>query len=83
MKTKIPEKIETIEEAKKFFDELISNREEFHPEDDPFDIIYFGTGKRLFTDEEAAKIDKLMDEVYSLEGFDPCEYILDQTNSES
>ncbi len=80
MKTNLPEKISSIEEAKAFLLELCKNGESFHPEDNANDL----TGN-LFTKEEGDKLNSLMNDIYSLEGnessqsmiFDPCEFILD------
>lgn len=75
MKTSLPIAIHTIAEAKKFLKELYNNNESFHPEDNAKDIIT-SNGKRLFTDSEADKLNALMDQIYYLKSFDPCEYII-------
>lgn len=80
MKTNLNIIISTIEEAKLFFDELVKNNEDYHPEDDAHEIVFIGTdGKRCFTDEEAIKLNLLMDSVFEIEGFDPCEYMYEIT----
>ncbi len=72
MKTKLPEKITTIEEAKKFLLDLHLNNEVFHPEDDANDLV-----NDPFTKEEGDKLNELMDQIHSTLNFDPCEYLLD------
>jgi hypothetical protein len=76
MKTTLPIAIHTIAEAKKFLKELYINDESFHPEDCAKNIIIYKTGKRLFTDSEADKLNSLMDQIYYLKDFDPCGYII-------
>lgn len=84
MKTILPAKISTIEEAQKLLSDLHKNGESYHPEDAAADIIN-AKGKELFTKEEADKLDSLMGDIYNLEGndgrhidlaFDPCKYLL-------
>lgn len=90
MKTTLPAKITTIEEAQDFLLELLENGEAYHPED-PAKDIEDGSGNRLFTDEEAEKLDGLMIDIYYLPEngnnardnpnalvFDPCEYLMDE-----
>jgi hypothetical protein len=82
MKTILPASIKTIEQAKKFLNELYVNGELYHPEDDAKDCL------NGITDDEAAKCNELMNEIYSLPGnenikklsFDPCEYCVELTN---
>lgn len=77
MKTVIPERINSVTEAMNFMKELYDNGESFHPEDSAFDIIKHGSQDRLFTDEEAEKIDERMLDISALlEHFDPCSYLL-------
>lgn len=82
MKTKLPESITSVEEAKQLLTDLHNNNEEFHPEDSAFDIDWQTTE---VTDEEKSQLDKLMNDIYSLpdtwsinnpEGFDPCEFTI-------
>jgi len=73
MKTKIPEKIETKEEAEAFLLELHRNGEAYHPDDDAHEI--------LWKDADVSKKDrnalnKTMDQIYAL-GVDPCEILCD------
>ena len=76
MLTPLPASIATIEEAQNFLKALYDNSESFHPDDSAEDIVIDLEGTRLFTDEEATKINTLMDQISDLEGFDPCLYIL-------
>lgn len=79
MITKLPESINTIEEAKTFLTELYKNGEEYHPEDNAKDCL------ENITDEEGDRLNKLMNEIYLLPGnddmqnmaFDPCGFILE------
>jgi hypothetical protein len=78
MKTKLPESITTIEEAKLLLRDLHSNGESFHPEDSAHDIIW-STAEP--TEEEKDQLDKLMSEIYNLpevpDSFDPCGFLID------
>lgn len=85
MKTILPKAITTIKQAQKFLSQLYKNEESYHPEDDAGDIIDMND-KKLFTDEEAKQLNKLMDDIYDLPGndgrhvdlvFDPCQWLLD------
>lgn len=63
-------------EAREFIRNLVAKGLEFHPDDDPADIVVAATGERLFTDEEvpyiAARIAECRevlddeDEIYTL-----------------
>ena len=64
MKTKLPDKITTWEQAKDFLRELHDNGEHYHPEDDAFDVCWGGYKEP--SDEEKAKLNQLMDNIYSL-----------------
>lgn len=77
MKTILPDAITCEYAAKYFIDQLYENGELFHLEDDAKDIIASSTGARLFTDEEATKINSLLDQLYEVCEFDPMAYILD------
>lgn len=78
MKTVLPNKIETVDQAKQLLTDLHNNGESFHPEDNPMDCL---SG---ITDEEGEKLNQLMNEIYLLPGnehyqnmiFDPCEFLL-------
>lgn len=77
MKTKLPEKIETEEQAKAFLQDLINNGEIYHPEDDAFDIIWNIPDMENPTFAECIQLNNLMDQIYALDLFDPCEFIID------
>lgn len=71
MITQLPQSITSIPEAKKFLFDLHTNGESYHPEDDAHDL-----SGDLFTHTEADHLNKLMMDIYDLEDFDPCEYLL-------
>jgi hypothetical protein len=80
MKTTLPAAINTIGEAENFLTSLHNNNEAFHPEDDATDLV-----GDLFTQSEGEQLNKLMNDIYNLEGnngnhatpiFDPCEFLL-------
>lgn len=71
MKTQLPESIQTIEQAKQLLASLHENGESFHPEDDATQL-----AGDPFTKEEGEKLNQLMEDIYKLPGFDPCEYLL-------
>lgn len=74
MKTNLPTKIETKEQAEKFLTDLNSNNESFHPEDDAHEIIW---NTSEVSHDEKEKLNELMGEVYSIENFDPCDFLMD------
>jgi len=83
MTTNLPASINTIEEAKAFLTELHKNGESYHPEDDANELI---GSSELWTREEGEQLNKLMEDIYNLEGnngnhanpvFDPCEFLLE------
>lgn len=71
MKTILPTRINSIKEAKALLTQLHLNSEAFHPEDDATDLV-----APIFTVEEGAKLNSLMEDIYLLHGFDPCEFLL-------
>lgn len=80
IKTKLPEAITTVEEAKQLLTDLHNNLESYHPEDDASDCI-----GHLATEDECNLLNKLMDDIYALNGtdnphlcpvFDPCDFLL-------
>lgn len=92
MKTKLPESITTVDEAKAFIKELYDNGEAFHPEDDATDIIWDLPSNQVPTLEECVKLNELMTAIYALPecklkhrqpnsipymDFDPCGYLSD------
>lgn len=83
MKTKLPESITTVEQAKEFLTELHRNGEQFHPEDDAHDI-HWNSGIKP-TEAQRDRLNKLMADIYRLPGndmspqnmvFDPCGFLL-------
>jgi hypothetical protein len=84
MKTKLPNSISTVEEAKVFLAELVENNEEYHPEDDATKVYFDYLPKEdRPTQNECLLLNRLMDDIYKLtEPFDPCEYILQLTHVE-
>lgn len=78
MKTVLPKEINTVDEAKKFLFELLANGESYHPEDDAHDIIWATpAGQQAPTDAEKDQLNDLMSDIYELDGFDPCGYLID------
>lgn len=74
MKTNLPTKINTIDQAKHLLDELVKNGDSYHPEDRAIFII--GPGFNATT-QEREQLDNLMTDIYILPGnFDPCSYIM-------
>jgi hypothetical protein len=89
MKTNLPEKITTVEEAKRFLYDLFINNETFHPEDDPLKIIWQTSDPTI---QEKKHLKVLMNDIYDLPGnkrrpqnmvFDPCEYLLELLESKN
>jgi hypothetical protein len=80
MKTILPEHITTIEEAEKLLTDLHNNGESFHPEDDANDIIWVCEAP---TAQECDHLNVLMSDIYNLNGFDPCDFLLNLMNPES
>lgn len=80
IKTVLPAAITSVDEAKAFLTELYKNDECFHPEDDANDL-----SGDPFTKEEGDLLNKLMSDIYELNGdkpcqdwvFDPCLFILE------
>jgi hypothetical protein len=75
MKTAIPLKLNTPADAVAFFNELVKNGEDFHPDDGAaemytYDMDTKGMGERTFTDDEAEDIESLLEEVRAM-GLDP------------
>lgn len=81
MKTILPEAITNVEEAKKFLDELFTNGEGYHPEDDAEDINWNLPDDQTPTAIECIQLNKLMDDIYNsaITGdFDPCDYVMEK-----
>lgn len=43
----------------------------YHFDDNPRDIINTKTGKRIFNEKQAKQMDKLADQIFSINGIDP------------
>lgn len=81
MKTVLPKRITTVEEAKSLLTDLYNNNESFHCEDDANDCL-----EGIATKEEGDLLNKLMGDIYDLPGNDgkhdnsisfcPCEFLL-------
>ena len=89
MKTQLPKEITTIEQAKDFLTDLYNNNETYHPEDDAHDILWETFNPSY---EERDQLNKLMDEIYDLDGnngdhknpkFDPCEFLMNLIQDET
>ena len=81
MKTVLPKRILTEQEAKDFLTELYKNGEAYHPEDDAYGILHNATEEFMFTDEEADLLNSLMEDCRNLPGnFDACDFLLNLQN---
>jgi hypothetical protein len=71
LKTVLPAKITTIEQAKQYLTDLYNNSESYHPEDSASDCLDIDA-------ETGAKMDELMEQVYGFfsDDFDPCGFLL-------
>ena len=86
MKTILPPKIETVEQAKAFLTDLFNNNEVYHPEEDAHYIVWETVNP---SEQERDKLNELMEDIYNLDGnngnhhspkFDPCEFLLNLIN---
>lgn len=68
--------ISTIADAEAFIRALHDDDAMFHLEDDPADILCGYGGGDLFSITEVDAIRERQDEMYQLEGFDPCGFAL-------
>jgi len=59
--------IKTINQAKGYINALFVNEMDFHFDDDPREVINYGTGERIFSDQEAEEIDRRIREMFALE----------------
>lgn len=75
MQTLYTQSIQKEQDAEGFLFSLYQQGLAFHPEDSAETIINTKTGKRTFTDREAASINERMSEVFSVMD-DPCDYLL-------
>lgn len=85
LKIQLPETIQSAEQARQFLDLLCTNNLTYHPEDSAHDVDWHLPTEELPTHEECEQLDKLMADIYNMEGnngnhatpkFCPCEYIL-------
>jgi hypothetical protein len=84
MKTTLPPNIITVEQAKNFLKALFDNGEAFHPEDNANDIEFNPPpGVEPPTAAERALLNKLMEEIYNLGDFDPCDYLMELIENET
>ena len=74
MKTILPESISTVKEAKAFLTDLHNNNEAYHPEDSAKEIIWKTCNAP--TPEECEHLDKLMNDIYSIEGNQDCQNMI-------
>jgi uncharacterized surface protein with fasciclin (FAS1) repeats len=80
MKTTLPNSIKSKEEAIELLKTLNDNLEAFHPQDSAFDIIDTTTNQRMFTKEEALKLNYLIMECHNY--CDPDEVLLELNENE-
>lgn len=86
MKTTLPASITTVDEAKAFLRALHANGEAFDMNDNAHEIYDGRSNKKLFTDEESVRLNRLRDDIFALPGnagvsaaemiFDPCAFLL-------
>lgn len=58
------EQIKTVEDVKVFFNELMAEGLNFHP-DDPFsDYVHTASGEQLYSDQEAVVRDNLLEQAF-------------------
>ena len=82
MKTNLNIDITSDLEAIEFLEELCSNNEDFHPEEDAHDIIWNGVApEHIPTKSECDKLNNLMTQIYVRTEVDPCEIIVNHINS--
>lgn len=87
MKTPLPKEIKTVEQAKEFLKSLHENGEDYHPEDDAFEVVWNMPEQDTPNEQERDQLNKLMEDIYNLPGndgghdnsiaFDPCSYLLE------
>lgn len=89
MKTALPNKISTIEEAKAFLRELVKHGEIYHCEDNAHEVEFLNVSEEHRpTVVECGKLNKLMSDIYALPGnagqpaaertFDPCDFVMEE-----
>jgi hypothetical protein len=95
LKTTLPSRINSVDEAKAFLDQLIMNDEYYHPEEDALEVRWTTLESDHPTEDQCVYLNKLMADIYLLPEcdpemvddelymeFDPCLYILDNINKE-
>lgn len=63
MLTKLPQSINTVQEAKNFLTSLALNNESYHPDDNAHEIIWIN--KPIPTFEECEQLNKLMSDIFT------------------
>lgn len=85
MKTKLPNYISTLDEAKVYLEELCKNGEAYHPDDDATQIVW-DKGIKEPTMDEAIKMNSLMDQVWDValsNDFDIYTFIMEKWDAQS
>ncbi len=59
--------IRNINQAKSYINALVQHGKDFHFDDDPREVIDYGTGERAFTDKEAEAVSKRVGELYQMQ----------------
>lgn len=77
MKTTLPLEITSIAEARAFLSALNANGEAYHPDDNAHSIYWNMPVSQQPVYAEADRLNKLMADIFKLEGFDPYQYLLD------
>ena len=60
-------KITNIEQAKAYIERLVAEGKDFHFDDDPHEVIDYGTRQRVFSDKEADDVSQRLDEMATLD----------------
>lgn len=76
MKTILPERIETREQAVEFLTQLYQNDEAYHPDDDARDQIDVQSREPLCSHDEGKRLNKLMCDIRRI-SVDPCDILMD------
>lgn len=77
--TELPDKIENRKQAERYLASLYNNGESYHPDDSSFDICW---GLVCPTKKQMRRMDKLMDQIRDIKGFDPCVFLLELNGHE-
>lgn len=80
LRTKLPDTITTVAEAKSFLIELIKNDEHFHPDDDANEVNWSLPKTQMPTKSQCKQLNNLMFLVTHIPGFDPYGFILKQAD---